>query len=244
MRWNVVPMVVSVVAGTFLIGSSPQPGTLPAAQPVEKKPAAATPEQPKPTEAKPAVKSPEILEGNMKRLDGTQEDLAKYKGKVVIIVNVASKCGYTGQYAALEALYKEHKDRGLVILAFPANDYNAQEPKSNTEIAEFCSKEYGVTFPVFEKISVKGKDRHELYTKLAGQPEPLGGDPKWNFTKFLLNKEGKVVGRYDAKGGKTDEGKPDRSKLEPDLLMKVNELLGSSEIQPEKKTEQTPQSGS
>ncbi|MGE3107109.1 MAG: glutathione peroxidase [Phycisphaerales bacterium] len=163
------------------------------------KPAPATKPEPK--------KDVEILTGKVKRLDGTEEDLSKYKGKVVVIVNVASKCGYTVQYTALEAMYKQHKDDGLVILGFPANNFNGQEPGTNEEIAAFCKGTYDVTFPVFEKISVKGKDQHELYKKLSGLPEPLGGEPKWNFTKFVLDKEGKVVGRYDAKGEKGTTGR-------------------------------------
>ena len=194
------------------------PSTAPATQPGDKKP------ETKPADAK--AKPAEVLTGTMKRIDGTEEDLSKYKGKVVLIVNIASKCGYTAQYAALEALYKEYKEQGLVILGFPANDFNGQEPGSNTEIAEFCKSKFDVTFPLFEKISVKGKDQHALYKKLAALPEPLGGDPKWNFTKFVVDKEGKVVGRFDAKGEKNDEGKVDRSKLEPELVAKVKELLG------------------
>lgn len=158
----------------------------------------------------------------VKRIDGTEEDLAAYKGKVVVIVNVASKCGFTSQYAGLEKLYKEKKDLGLVILGFPANNFNSQEPGTNKEIAEFCAKTYGVTFPMFEKVSVKGADQHPLYERLTAQPEPIGGDPKWNFTKFVLDKDGRVAARFDAdkKLVRTDQ-------LEPELLKKIDELLGS-----------------
>lgn len=213
-----------VVAAAFLTGGT----TLPTTTQPSKTPSATPADTKKPTDdpKKNPAKEPVILEGTFKRLDGTEEDLSKYKGKVVIIVNVASKCGYTSQYAAMEALYQKHKDDGLVILGFPANNFGSQEPGTNEDIAEFCSSKYSVTFPMFQKISVKGADQHELYKKLSGLPAPLGGDPKWNFTKFLLDKDGKVVGRYDAKGDKTDDGKPDRSKLEPDLVKKVTELLG------------------
>lgn len=175
-------------------------------------------EQPKETDD-PAY----VLDFKMKRIDGKEENLAAYKGKVVVMVNVASKCGYTGQYKTLEKLYRDHKDKGLVILGFPANNFKDQEPASNSEIAEFCSSTYDVTFPMFEKISVKGDDQHALYKKLAGQVAPIGGDPKWNFTKFVVDKDGKVVARFDAKGdGKT------RTELEPDFVKKVEELLGVS----------------
>jgi glutathione peroxidase len=158
-----------------------------------------------------------VLGFKMKRIDGTEEDLSKYKGKVVVIVNVASKCGYTPQYEALQKLYEDKKDQGLVILGFPANNFGSQEPGTNQEIVKFCSDNYHVGFPMFEKISVKGSDQHALYKKLAGQPPPIGGDPKWNFTKFVVDKSGNVVARFDAKN---------RKGLEPDLLKKLDELLG------------------
>jgi glutathione peroxidase len=157
-----------------------------------------------------------VLDFKMKLIDGKEQDLSAYKGKVVVIVNVASKCGFTPQYAALEKLYESKKDKGLVILGFPANNFNAQEPGSNDEIAKFCKDKYSVTFPMFEKISVKGPDQHALYKKLAGQPAPIGGDPKWNFTKFVLDRSGHVVARFDAK---KHDG------LEPELEAKVDELL-------------------
>jgi glutathione peroxidase len=170
------------------------------------------------------------LDFKMKRIDGKEEDLNTYKGKVVVFVNVASKCGYTAQYKALEQLYRDHKDNGLVILGFPANNFREQEPASNKEIAEFCSSTYEVTFPMFEKISVKDDDQHALYKKLTSQPAPIGGDPKWNFTKFVADKEGKVVARFDAKG----DGKS-RGGLEPDFVKKVEELLGVAGKKEEKK---------
>jgi len=181
-------------------------------------------------DAKPAAKEDAYVLGfKMKRIDGKEEDLSIYKGKVIIMVNVASKCGFTAQYDALQKLYEENKDKGLVILGFPANDFNKQEPGSNSEIAEFCSSKHSVTFPLFEKITVKGKEQHDLYKKLAAQPAPIGGDPKWNFTKFVVDKSGNVVARFDAAGEKSADGKTDLSKLEPDLLKKVNELLGVKE---------------
>lgn len=164
----------------------------------------------------PAPPDSYVLDFRMKLIDGTEQDLAEYRGKVVVMVNVASRCGYTPQYAALQSLYASRKDRGLVILAFPANNFRQQEPGSNEEIAAFCQERYGVTFPVFEKISVRGDDAHPLYRKLAAQPPPLGGPPRWNFTKFIVNRQGHVVARVDART------RPD---LEPELIATVDALL-------------------
>lgn len=152
----------------------------------------------------------------MKLIDGKEQNLEDYKGKVVVIVNVASKCGYTAQYEHLQKLYTEKKDEGLVILGFPANNFGGQEPGSNSEVAQFCKDKFSVSFPMFEKISVKGSDQAALYKKLTSQPAPIGGDPKWNFTKFVVDRTGKVVARFDAKK---------RGGLEADLVAKVDELL-------------------
>ncbi|MBL0921403.1 MAG: glutathione peroxidase [Phycisphaerales bacterium] len=132
----------------------------------------------------------------MNLVSGTPQRLENYRGDVILIVNVASKCGMTPQYKDLQALFEAKKDQGLTILAFPANNFMNQEPGSNEDIAAFCEREYGVTFPVFEKISVKGEDIHPLYAMLTAQPEPVGGEIKWNFDKFLVNREGKVVARF------------------------------------------------
>lgn len=161
---------------------------------------------------------PYVLKYTMNAIDGTPVDLASFKGKVVLIVNTASKCGFTGQYADLEALYKKHKDAGLVILGFPSNDFMGQEPGTNEDIAKFCSTEFGVTFPMFEKITVKGDDAHPLYKQLAAQPEPIGGAPKWNFSKFVVDREGKVVLRSDAR-------MLSRKSVESDVVAKIEELL-------------------
>ncbi|MDD4636956.1 MAG: glutathione peroxidase [Bacteroidales bacterium] len=135
----------------------------------------------------------------VKSLQGKEVALKMYKGKVVLVVNTASKCGYTPQYAGLEALYKKYKGEGLVILGFPCNQFGAQEPGTATEIAEFCTENYGVTFPMFEKIYVNGKDAAPLYVflkkKLPGKKEE-GDDVKWNFTKFLLDRKGNPVQRF------------------------------------------------
>jgi glutathione peroxidase len=131
----------------------------------------------------------------MKGIDGKPVDLAAYKGKVVLVVNVASRCGYTGQYAGLQKLYDSQKDKGLVILGFPANDFGAQEPGSDAQIAEFCSAKYGVTFPMFAKITVKGPDKAPLYKSLTEAADPKG-EVSWNFEKFLIGKDGAVIGRF------------------------------------------------
>ncbi|NDC62633.1 MAG: glutathione peroxidase [Planctomycetia bacterium] len=135
------------------------------------------------------------LSGEVKRIDGTPVDLATYRGKVVLIVNVASRCGYTGQYAGLQKLYDDYKDKGLVVLGFPANEFGGQEPGSDAEIAGFCSTKYGVTFPMFSKIVVKGPGIAPLYKALTEQAAPPG-DVGWNFEKFLIGRDGRIVGRY------------------------------------------------
>lgn len=131
------------------------------------------------------------------RLTGLEEQLADYRGKVLLIVNTASKCGFTPQYAGLEELYETYADRGLVVLGFPCDQFMNQEPGSDDDIAEFCQLNYGVSFPMFSKIDVNGKNAHPLYAHLKSQKKGLlGGAIKWNFTKFLINAEGEVVQRY------------------------------------------------
>jgi glutathione peroxidase len=135
-----------------------------------------------------------IYDFKVPSLDGTSIDFSKYKGKNILIVNTASQCGYTKQYADLEKLYEQHKGN-LVIIGFPANNFGGQEPGTNKEIKEFCSKNYGVSFPMAEKISVKGSDTHPLFQYLTSKEKngQMDADIKWNFTKFLINKEGKLV---------------------------------------------------
>jgi glutathione peroxidase len=134
-------------------------------------------------------------------VDGHEVPLAQYQGKVLVVVNTASKCGFTPQYAGLETLYKEYKDRGVVVLGFPCNQFGAQEPGTEAEIAQFCELNYGVSFPIFAKIDVNGSDAHPLFKFLKSeQGGILGaiglGAIKWNFTKFLIDRGGNVVGRY------------------------------------------------
>ncbi len=150
-----------------------------------------------------------IYDFTMQDIDGRDVSLSEFKGKVVLIVNVASKCGFTSQYAELEALYKARKDEGLVILGFPANNFMRQEPGTDTEIKAFCTLTYGVTFPMFSKISVKGKEIDPLYAFLTSKDTnpDFGGAVSWNFNKFLIGRDGSVVGRF---GSRT---KPDDKKL-------------------------------
>jgi glutathione peroxidase len=133
-------------------------------------------------------------------IDNKPVKLDAYKGKVVLIVNVASKCGYTPQYEGLQAAYAKYKDKGLVILGFPANNFMGQEPGTNEEIKQFCALKYNVTFPLFAKISVKGEDKHALYKFLTDKttnPE-FGGEISWNFNKFLVDRNGKIIARFSS----------------------------------------------
>lgn len=130
-------------------------------------------------------------------LSGEGRDLSAYAGDVVLVVNTASKCGFTPQYAGLEELYAAHKDDGFVVLGFPCNQFGGQEPGSEEEIGEFCQLNYGVTFPMFEKVDVNGDDAHPLFTWLKKEKSGLlGGKIKWNFTKFLVGRDGQVIDRY------------------------------------------------
>ncbi|HET7559975.1 MAG TPA: glutathione peroxidase, partial [Limnochordia bacterium] len=139
-----------------------------------------------------------IYDIKVQSLEGETQTLRPFKGKVLLVVNVASRCGHTPQYAGLEALYRKHKDAGLVVLGFPCNQFGAQEPGSADEIRDFCSSRYDVTFPLFAKIDVNGPQAHPLYAHLkAVQPgESEGGAIEWNFAKFLIDRNGNVVRRY------------------------------------------------
>jgi len=140
-----------------------------------------------------------IYSFTLNSIDGQPAPLADYKGKVVLLVNVASKCGFTPQYSALGATYEKYKSQGFVILGFPANNFGAQEPGTNEEIKTFCSRKYNVTFPMYAKISVKGEDQAPLYSYLTKDTGPgITGDIKWNFTKFLVDRNGNVVQRFES----------------------------------------------
>jgi len=142
-----------------------------------------------------------VLDFTMKNIDGKETKLSDYRGKVLLLVNVASQCGYTPQYEGLQAVYAKYHDQGLVVMGFPANNFGGQEPGSNEEIKQFCTLKYKVSFPMFAKISVKGGDIHPLYKFLTSKetdPE-FGGDISWNFNKFLVDRNGKVIARFDTR---------------------------------------------
>jgi len=146
-----------------------------------------------------ALSAGSVLDQTVKDIDGKQAPLKSYQGKVLLIVNVASHCGFTPQYKGLEGLYEKYKDKGFAVLGFPCNQFGAQEPGTNEEIKQFCSSKYNVTFPLFDKIEVNGPNRHPLYAELAGKDSPYPGDIKWNFNKFLIGKDGKILKRFDSK---------------------------------------------
>jgi len=151
------------------------------------------------TAASSGEKMTSIYDFTLKDIDHKEVNLGQYRGKVVMVVNVASRCGFTPQYEGLQKTYLKYKDRGFVILGFPANNFMSQEPGTDEEIKTFCSTKYSVTFPIFSKISVKGEDMHPLYKFLTSKetnPE-FGGDIKWNFNKFLVDRNGKVIARFE-----------------------------------------------
>ncbi|MGH9833274.1 MAG: glutathione peroxidase [Blastocatellia bacterium] len=142
-----------------------------------------------------------VLDFTMKNIDGKDVKLSDYRGKALLLVNVASKCGYTPQYEGLQTVYAKYRDQGLVVLGFPANNFGGQEPGTNEEIKQFCLMKYNVAFPMFAKISVKGGDIHPLYQFLTSKetnPE-FGGDITWNFNKFLVDRTGKLVARFETR---------------------------------------------
>lgn len=151
----------------------------------------------------------------VKTLDGKDSSLAGHKGKVMLIVNVASRCGNTPQYTALQKLHEDFAKDGLAVLGFPCNDFGKQEPGTADEIKEFCSTKYSVTFPMYEKVVVKGPEKHPLYKELSGEKSPFPGDVKWNFGKFLVDKKGKVIARFEPKT------KPDA----PEVLEAIKKAL-------------------
>ncbi len=148
-----------------------------------------------------------IYRFTMDNIDGKPVALSDYAGKVVLVVNVASRCGFTGQYKGLQALYEAHREEGFAVLGFPANDFMGQEPGNNAQIKAFCSTTYDVTFPMFAKISVKGDEQHPLYAFLtAAATQPEGPGPvSWNFNKFLIGRDGRVAARFGSRAA--PEGK-------------------------------------
>ncbi|MBL8149055.1 MAG: glutathione peroxidase [Blastocatellia bacterium] len=152
------------------------------------------------TTPRPPLAEKSVYDFVLKDIDGNDVKMEQYQGKVLMVVNVASECGYTPQYAGLQNVYAKYKDQGFYVLGFPANNFGAQEPGSNEEIKTFCNAKYKVTFPMFSKISVKGADKHPFYrflTEKTTDPE-FSGEIKWNFNKFLIDKNGKVIARFDS----------------------------------------------
>ena len=134
----------------------------------------------------------------LKDINGKPASLKSYQGKVLLLVNVASRCGFTPQYSALEALHEKYQARGFDVLGFPCNDFGSQEPGTNDEIKQFCTSKYQVTFPLFDKLHVKGAEQHPLYAALTGSDSPFPGDVKWNFGKFLIGRDGTILKRFDS----------------------------------------------
>jgi glutathione peroxidase len=147
------------------------------------------------------AEDPAIYSTPLKDIDGKPATLKPYAGKVLLIVNVASLCGNTPQYKGLEYLWRKYKDEGLVVLGFPCNDFGEQEPGSNAEIKTFCTSNYKVTFPLFDKLHVKGPEQHPLYAALSGETSPFPGEVQWNFGKFLVGRDGKIIARFDPETG-------------------------------------------
>lgn len=145
-----------------------------------------------------AEKAAAIYQIPLKTIDNQPITLDKYRGKVLLIVNVASKCGFTPQYGPLESVYQKYSARGLVVLGFPCNDFGSQEPGTLDEIKQFCTSTYAVTFPMFEKVHVKGADQHPLFASLTGKDSPFPGAIGWNFGKFLIGRDGRLLARYDS----------------------------------------------
>lgn len=225
---SVATMVVGLVGASGLAGLAWQPEKVPTQEPKPAQPAPppvtpAAPETPKEPEAPKTPKEapkvdPYVLDFKIADIDGKEQDLSQWKGKVILIVNTASKCGYTKQYKPLEELYEQRKDKGFVVLAFPSGDFANQEFEDNAKIKQFCTvDEYKVTFPLFSKVHVKGDEAHPLFKKLIAQPAPIGGDPKWNFTKWLVDRNGNVVNRFDFRVSPTAE----------DVTKKIDDLLAA-----------------
>ncbi len=160
----------------------------------------------------------ELLDLSARRLGGSEEPLSHYRGEVLLIVNTASECGYTPQYAGLQTLYERYREKKFNVLGFPSNDFGEQEPGDDRQIGAFCKSNYGVEFPMFSKVRVLGADAHPVYAYLTSLPEPIGGPVEWNFQKYLVDRNGKVVARFES------ETEPD----DPALVAALERLLSES----------------
>jgi glutathione peroxidase len=158
-----------------------------------------------------------VLDIPLKDIEGKETSLKTYAGKVLLLVNVASECGNTPQYSGLQALYEQYKDKGLVVIGLPCNDFGGQEPGSNEEIKKFCTANYKVTFPMFDKLHAKGAEQHELYKALTGPGGAFPGDVTWNFGKFLIGRDGKPAKRFE----------PDADPTSPEVVKAIEEALAA-----------------
>jgi len=156
-----------------------------------------------------------LLDFSARRLGGSEESLSRYRGEVLLIVNTASECGYTPQYAGLQALYERYRDKKFSVLGFPSNDFGEQEPGDDRQIGAFCKSNYGVEFPMFSKVRVLGAEAHPVYAYLTSLPKPIGGAVEWNFQKYLVDRNGNVVARFES------DVEPD----DPALVATVERLL-------------------
>jgi len=168
-----------------------------------------------------------LLELSARRLGGPEESLSRYRGEVLLIVNTASECGYTPQYAGLEALYERYRDKKFSVLGFPSNDFGKQEPGDDRQIGAFCKSNYGVEFPMFSKVRVLGADAHPVYAYLTSLPAPIGGPVEWNFQKYLVDRNGDVVARF------APETEPD----DPKLVAELERLLSEPSRAPKSKSD-------
>ena len=203
--------LLALVVGSLLAGCNERPeGATP-------NPTSAPPRASAPTATTaPSNQGALVLDQAFKLLDGTPTSLAAYRGKAVLVVNTASECGYTPQYAGLEELYEKYKGRGLVVLGFPCNDFGGQEPGGAAEIKTFCESKFHVSFPLAEKVHAKGGEKHPIYKALTEDaPAPIKGEVKWNFTKFLLDTNGAVVARFE----------PATTPTAPELVAAVEKAL-------------------
>ncbi len=171
-----------------------------------------------------AAPTDSLLGLEARRLDGRTEPLDRYRGEVLLVVNTASRCGYTPQYEGLQALYDRYRDRGFSVLGFPSNDFGAQEPGSDAQIGAFCRANYGVSFPMFSKVAVRGADAHPVYAYLTSLPAPVGGPVQWNFQKYLVDRRGKVVARYPSRVTPQD----------PALVAELERLLAEPRPEPQR----------
>ncbi|MBW2495078.1 MAG: glutathione peroxidase [Deltaproteobacteria bacterium] len=162
--------------------------------------------------------SKKLLDLKAKRLGGAEEPLSRYRGEVLLIVNTASECGYTPQYAGLQSLYERYRDKKFSVLGFPSNDFGKQEPGDDRQIGAFCKMNYGVEFPMFSKVVVVGADAHPVYAYLTSLPKPIGGPVEWNFQKYLVDRDGKVVARFES------DTKPE----DPTIVSAIERLLAQS----------------